>query len=129
MSDTLEPGDIAVTSQSHPLLYSAFESISHDSGGGAGHPYHRVPARFVDGVEVAESALATLNPDEFETFCIGDQCVADVIAKRSPDLQRTHDFLNTFFDEWTTEAGAPIVVYCDPSCAVSSSCACGRDGV
>lgn len=89
-----------VTKDSHLKLYEAFEAISHDRGAGAGHETYSVPKEWADKINAASAALATLSPEEFETFCIGEQREADKIAKRNGDLFAAHALLNSFFEDW-----------------------------
>lgn len=91
-----------VTKGSHPHLFEAFDSISHDSGGCC-HDNYRVPARHLARLAEAEAALATLSKDDLETFCIGEQSEMETIRQRSPELGRTHDLLCAFFDGWIDE--------------------------
>lgn len=87
-----------VTAVSHPSLFEAFETISHDSGGKAGWHSYFVPHAWRPKVAAADAALSTLSPDEMQTFCIGEQTESGAIAARSPELKAAHDLLNAFFD-------------------------------
>lgn len=89
-----------MTATSHPLLHEAFETISHDSGFGAGHEGYSVPPEWADRLAEAEAALGTLDRIDFEVFCIGDADEMEEICLRSPQLERAHALLGSFFEDW-----------------------------
>jgi hypothetical protein len=99
---------VLVTEQSHPNLFKAFETISHDSGGGAGHDNYSVHPAWAPYLTEAETALAGLSggrdgddlDGDFSTFCIGDVVDMSRIAARSRELTRTLVLLNSFFEDW-----------------------------
>lgn len=99
---------LVVTVNTYRNLFMAFETISHDSGGGAGHDNYSVHPAWRDQLAVAEAALSTLTgerepaTDEFEAFCIGEEGEHDDIAARSTTLLMTSKLLTSFFNDWDT---------------------------
>lgn len=88
-----------VTKITHPVLFEAFEIISHDRGAGAGHSNYAVPREWVDRLQPTELALRGLSEPELKTFCIGEE--EDQLAlARTPELLYASDLLNSFFEDW-----------------------------
>lgn len=75
-----------VTETSHPALYNALDKISHDMGHGAGWTSYPIPDNWWPYVGLFEVALNTLSPEDFQTFCVGDNREMAVIASRSEEL-------------------------------------------
>lgn len=112
---------LIVTANTYRNLFMAFETISHDSGGGAGHDNYSVHPAWRDQLPLAEAALSTLTGDrapvgapppegqpdpyldgDFCTFCIGEQNAMMAIAARSEALTMTSALLCSFFEGWAT---------------------------
>jgi len=88
-----------VTPESHPTIYKALDMISHDMGHGAGWTSYPIPDSWWKHIAAIEAALLTLSPDDFETFCIGDDKAMLEIANRS-----THLYLSSMmFDAFASE--------------------------
>lgn len=102
-----EEAFLVITAATHPALHSAFEKISHDAGFGAGHETYSVPEDYVALARIADTALATLTPEELETFSIGDQDEMEVISQRSPELRATNGLLHSFFCDWDADPWSP----------------------
>lgn len=91
---------IEVTARSHPKVYQALDLISHDQGAGAGHDTYAVPIEYEDKLPAIESALGTIHPTQFQTFCIGDEAVQKRIAATCPELSDASNFLDAFFEDF-----------------------------
>lgn len=92
---------VLVSAATHPTLFEAFETISHDSGGSAGWPHYRIPARYEASLAAFERALSTLTSTELETFCIGETREAAQLSVLQ-GLREVDVFLNDFFDsDWS----------------------------
>lgn len=90
-----------ITKESHPFIHEAFEIISHDFGGGAGHEFYEVPQVYADHLPLFEETLRGCDAEgTFEDFCIGEMSDVENIARRSGALAVTNQFLNAFFDDW-----------------------------
>ena len=89
-----------ITSTSHPHLYEAFETISHDGGGGAGHASYSVPRVWTPYLDTVDKALSALTEEELSTFCTGEETDMGEIARRSHDLRLSSILLNSFFEDW-----------------------------
>lgn len=89
-----------VTKSSHPTIFEAFETISHDCGARAGHSFYEVPAPWSSRLAEFETALYPLGEDELHTFCIGEQ--DEMIAIMAEyKLDAACDFLTAFFEsDW-----------------------------
>lgn len=92
-----------VTKAEFPTLFEAFETISHDGGGRAGHRSY-VLAGSWDFARV-DRELATLTAEQLQEFCIGDH---DENADRRAELPYCEEVLNAFFEE----GRCPV---CEPS--------------
>lgn len=109
-----------------PALYKAMLDIRLDTGAGhvgttypsgwdaAGAPIYEpidltefdVPEAWESMIAPSESALAALlaiSPEDFETFCCGDESDMDAICERSHDLKLAHKLLNDFFGGFSEE--------------------------
>jgi hypothetical protein len=86
-----------VTQASHPRLFKAFETISHDRGSGAGHSNYYVPPRWEGHLAQVEQQLTTLNDDELETFSIGERDEAKPLTVK---LSEANTLLESFFNDW-----------------------------
>jgi hypothetical protein len=96
---------IAVKPTNFPTIYEAFETISHDYGGGCGHSYYLVPTcieRQIDLHDI-EGALRELSPEQLETFCIGETRDMEAIKNSSAELPNAYWFLKAFFNYWETD--------------------------
>jgi hypothetical protein len=99
MSDILD-GWTTVTKASHPVLFQAFEVISHDRGSGAGHTNYSVPPKWAIEVDGVEAALSSLDKEALETLCIvGRSKASDV--DRDGRLKQANALLNDFYDDWS----------------------------
>lgn len=92
---------VLVTKESHPALYQALENLSHDSGGGAGHPSYAVPAPWSEKVPAAEAALAQLTEPDLCDFSIGSTDDQAAVAEKNPGLDLVAELLNAFFEGWS----------------------------
>lgn len=88
-----------VTSSSHPTLYEALDMISHDMGNGAGWTSYPIPDDWWQYIDRIEAGLLTLSPEDFKTFCIGDDKEMEAIAKRHEDLR----IASIMFDAFAAE--------------------------
>ncbi|MCG5241358.1 hypothetical protein ACIU1J_27460 [Azospirillum doebereinerae] len=98
------PQTTTITATSHPTLFEACETISHDAGAQAGWPSHTVPAGDLDAIE---AALATLTADELDEFCVGDADEMEITAARSPGLSEAHQLLGEFFENYLPRPPLP----------------------
>ena len=89
---------LKVTKALHPALYRAIDMVSHDSGGGAGHPYHLVSNAWEPHLADIEQALAALTADQFETFCIGDHEEGQALIPKYSALSIADVLLEEWFD-------------------------------
>jgi hypothetical protein len=92
-------GWTTITAKSHPHIFEAFETISHDAGYGAGHETYSVPPEYGPSrLSYYEGVLSLMTSDELQDFCIGgdDSPIQD-------DFPITSMFLNHFFDDWEHE--------------------------
>ena len=90
-----------ITALSHPTLFRAFETISHDCGRQAGHEVYTVPHPWDAVVPVADTALASLSASDFETVCIGETTEAEEIIHNSTlDMEMVGELLDAFFEEF-----------------------------
>ena len=109
-----------VNAQNYPLMHQAFELISHDSGGSAGHDRYYVPWIF-DCQEI-ESILLSVkkllpgegfsDPDEhgleqvktFEDFVLGESTSKErwlaEQAEEGHSFVQVDKFLNAFFEDF-----------------------------
>lgn len=85
-----------ITKASHPLLFAACETISHDAGGLAGWPSHSLPDDA--DLALAEAALDTLTAEERNAFAIGEEREMAALAQRSAALAHTHRLLTAFWE-------------------------------
>lgn len=96
-----EPRDFAVERDGQwPVLFDAFEAISHDGGSGAGHAVYFVPEAWTSHLDEIETALHRLTPEDRENFVLGEASDNEAIAARGADLTRAHALLNAFFEDW-----------------------------
>lgn len=109
------PGDVAVTAATFPRLHDAFETISHDSGGSAGHDSYFVPAAWAAWLPSIEKTLAGMDPTERdEGFVMGEGSEVEALVHRRPELAPAHRLLNAFFDDFHGEdAGERILRHRD----------------
>lgn len=102
---------LRVTKENNPALHEAFETISHDGGGRAGHEWYEVPRDWVVFVETANATLAQLTTAELETFCIGDQeeqkhmISGKMNGPSRLNLTAAHVLLFAFFDSGWERGG------------------------
>lgn len=100
-----EPRDFAVEQDGQwPMLWDAFETVSHDSGKAAGHAVYFVPETWTARLDQVEAALHGLTEEERSDFCIGEASDVAAIARRSPDLAHANGLLNAFFEDWPDDA-------------------------
>jgi hypothetical protein len=102
---------VLVTAEDFPALHKAFEIISHDGGAGCGYPDYAVPEHHRMQLGLIEAALAELDDDELDTFCIGEE--SEQIAIRDRDggtlaLAWAHDLLGKFFNRFAGDDGLDI---------------------
>lgn len=109
-----------VTAENYPLVHRAFEMISHDSGGSAGHESYYVPWIFdCQEVESILSSIARLLPGEgfsdldehgleqvktFDDFVLGETTSKErwlaEQAEEGARFQCVDKFLNAFFEDF-----------------------------
>lgn len=89
-----------MTAASHPLLFDAFEAISHDCGYGAGHASYSVPPERVGQLADAERALGDLSPAEREEMTIGDSTEFMAGRLADPSLLGLDQLLHAFWEDW-----------------------------
>lgn len=89
-----------VTSESYPTLHKAFNMISHDSGGRAGHESFDAPESFRADCDRAEPLLRRLKPESLEIVCIGDMEESDRILQAWDDDGSAERVLAKFFTDW-----------------------------
>lgn len=92
-----------VTKESHPSLFKAFETISHDCGRQAGHTNYAVPLVYEDKLSQFESQLAKLlekADSDFECLCTGDSDECRQIIK-DYHLEVVDELLQRFFEEFS----------------------------
>lgn len=100
--------DVVVTAKSHPLLFFGFETISHGSGGKAGHDSYTVPEPWSLRVDQYETDLflagfvCNLSDEKYQTFLIGEDSESEAICE-AHGLQEVDAMFNTMFEEdWRT---------------------------
>jgi hypothetical protein len=89
-----------ITKTDYPKIFEAFETISHDCGGGAGHHNYAVPEVYAPRLADYEVKLNALTDADFEDFCIGEHNDMLAISERD-GYQPVSDFLTDFFDGWS----------------------------
>ena len=93
---------VLITEQSHPSIFKAFETISHDCGRQAGHKNYAIPMEFESGLADAEARLKYLleNADlDFECLCIGESEERDKIVI-AYGLNAVDNLLEDFSEEF-----------------------------
>ncbi len=93
---------IIITSESHPAIFKAFETISHDNGNQAGHTNYVVSLKWKDDLDGIEKTLATMLRDadsDFDCLCIGDELERQSIVKSDPGMEVVDNLLQEFFEE------------------------------
>jgi hypothetical protein len=93
---------ILVTKSSHPMVFEAFDDIVQDIGWIPQKEY-KVPTEWASYLQTAERALATIPPEERSELAIGELDNMVAIVKKSEDLQKTHKFLDAFFEDFEGE--------------------------
>lgn len=93
---------VLVTKVEYPVLFDAFEIISHDCGEGCGHTNYAIPAKYLVQLKEYDTYLSYLSIKELETICIGDDREVQVLIEQSPRrrLALVHNFLNKFFEDF-----------------------------
>jgi hypothetical protein len=88
-----------VSAQNHPRVFTALETVSHDSGFGCGREAYALPAAWAERISQSEAALAILPDDAArQDFAIGDEADQRALVARHPELGVAHALLNDFFD-------------------------------
>ncbi|WP_439392375.1 hypothetical protein ACRQ5Q_22530 [Bradyrhizobium sp. PMVTL-01] len=101
-------------------MRKAFEMVERDGGGHlVGRIYpgtsinfeaFSVPESWAQLVSGAESGLARLTEEDFETFVVGEQSEQVAILKRQGDLTHAHVLIDGYFDGWPSENTQPLQV-------------------
>lgn len=89
-------------------VQEAFRLIVADNGGMVmDEDVFIVPAEYRGLIDDAEAALGTLSPEDFETFCCGEDTAKQaVLAGGGPALQKADELLEAFFeDDWELAQG------------------------
>lgn len=86
--------DIKLTDRNYPTLLQAFQIVSHDCD--VNGPFY-LPADLASELPGYEKALSSLNPEDLETFCIGEERDQKRIARRNPILQEISEVINAHF--------------------------------
>lgn len=90
---------VLITAENYPVIFRAFEMISHDCGRQAGHQNYAVPMEFNNDLGFINYVLSRLKEDEFSVLCIGEQTEAELIVKQY-GLTKADKLLQEFFEEF-----------------------------
>jgi hypothetical protein len=92
---------ILITEKEFPFLFKAFEMISHDNGGQAGHTNYAISMSWKSTIHEIEHDLKELHEDadsDFECLCIGEETEREwVVINRRITL--ADKLLQEFFEE------------------------------
>jgi len=87
-------GPLKLTKKNYPNLLAAFEIVSHDVD--VSGPF-LIPNQLLKELPAMEGALSNLNPEDLETFCIGEQTDQEAILKRNPALAEVNSLISAHF--------------------------------
>ena len=87
-------GSFKLTKKSYPTLLAAFEIVSHDVD--VSRPF-MIPNQLLKELPTMEEALSALNPEDLETFCIGEQLDQEALLKHNPALAKASNLINAHF--------------------------------
>lgn len=100
-----------ITPQTYPVICAAFLEIQLDNGminriDGGPPAFYDVPEQYDASLSHLESALAALSKDQLHIFCCGEVGEMDTLIHAGPvessRMLEAHEFLNAFFEDWTT---------------------------
>lgn len=89
----------SITSATHPHLFEAMDTITHDGGGGC-HEHYNVPPGWVEALSRIETLIGRLSPEQRETMAIGEGSEQDDLVREFEGLGVAHSFLNAFFEDF-----------------------------
>lgn len=95
----------SLTEASHPLLFEAMDTITHDSGGGC-HEHYNVPPGWVEALPRMEILLGRLSEEQQQTIAIGECSEQDALVREFDGLGTAHRFLNAFFEDFIERESA-----------------------
>lgn len=90
---------VVITSDNFPVLFRAFETISHDCGRQAGHKNYAVPMSYEKDLPTINEFLRRLTNEQLETLCIGEQTEAQKLLTNA-GLKMADELLQRFFEEF-----------------------------
>lgn len=88
----------AVTRSSHPVLFEALETLSHDSGSGAGRPEYRVPPWYQSLLPWMDESLAAMKAEVRYAFVLPVNDQVAKVAQAEPGAAIVNAFLGDFLD-------------------------------
>ena len=97
------PGDAVVTAESHPALFEAFETISHDGGYSAGHRRYFVPA-WAAKTDLAEvdRLLSLMSEDgKLDHLVLGEHSDIQAFIKANPEYAPVDALFHAFFEDFS----------------------------
>ena len=95
-------GDTKVTAESHPALFEAFETISHDGGFSAGHACYYVPAWSAPiSLQEVEALLAKVSEDDkLDHLVLGEHSDIQAFVKANPEYAPVDALFHAFFEDF-----------------------------
>ena len=94
-----------VSAENFPNVYKAFLETDYDNGCinryNPKKDAYVIPDAVANQLPVVEQQLASLSPEDFETFITGELEEVEIIRDRG--LVEADHFLNLFFEDWETE--------------------------
>lgn len=94
----------SITSATHPLLFEAMDTITHDGGGGC-HKHYNLPPDWVGALDRMEKLLGRLSQEQREVIAIGECSEQEQLVHEFEGLEVTHLFLNAFFEDFIESEG------------------------